>query len=139
MNRKIINASTTSIDGIKFRSKLESKMYSLLKNTTLKFSYEPYHITLVEAFFSKKPWIVRGKEHSIKQQDLTYTPDFVVFGKDTVYLIEVKGFPNDSYPIKRKLLLKWISENEYPFIFMELKNTEEMSNAIEYICKHEEG
>ena len=40
-----------------------------------------------------------------KQIDMTYTPDFKIVKGNNVIFMETKGFPNDSFPIKRKMFL----------------------------------
>lgn len=90
VNKKVKNATPTIVDGIKFRSSLEGYVYTLLKETKIPFQYEKETITFIPAFeyLGKKvrPW--------------TYTPDFTGDG----FIIEVKGWANDAFPNKWKLL-----------------------------------
>ena len=102
-NKKIINASSVEKDGIVFRSKAEERMYELLLSSGLSFKYEPLPYILFKGFYPNV-WYKGQTIHKEKVRDITYTPDFVVRGKARNYIIEVKGFPNDVYPVKRKLL-----------------------------------
>ena len=77
MNKKVINATAVSQDGIDFKSKSERTMYNLLKESGLEFCYEPKPITLLEGF-QPLPWYEGVKEHTEKIRKMTYTPDFVV-------------------------------------------------------------
>ena len=54
MNKKVINATSVSYDGINFKSKFEASIYKMLKESELKFSYEDYTITLMEGFYPTK-------------------------------------------------------------------------------------
>lgn len=88
-NKKVRNATPTEIDGIKFRSKLEAYTYTLLKKNKINAEYEKHKYELIPAF------TYMGE----KIRAITYTPDFV---GDT-FIIECKGFPNETFPIKWKL------------------------------------
>lgn len=132
MNRKIRNASKTVVDNITMRSKSEVMMYNLLKENNLNFQYEPLKITLLEGF-QPGSWLKGDKIHSHKERAVTYTPDFVVYENNCIYLIEVKGFPNDVYPLKRKLLLKWIEEQSLRYFFMEVHDVSDMKKCTKII------
>jgi hypothetical protein len=101
VNKKIKNATINEIDGIRFRSKLESYAYQRLKEAGLldMVEYEPYKITLFNGFS------LYGKKYN----PITWTPDFVVKYKtgENVFF-ELKGYPNDAWPIKRKMIQRWI-------------------------------
>ncbi len=90
-NKKVVNATPNTYDGIKFRSKLETYVYQQLKAHNLKADYEPIKFELVPAFeFCGK-----------KFRAITITPDFV--GEN--FIIEAKGHPNDAFPMKWKMFL----------------------------------
>ena len=83
------NATPNVVDGIKFRSKLESYTYKKLKEANIYADYEQHRYELLPAFdFSGK-----------KIRAITYLPDFV--GYD--FIIECKGFPNEAWPLREKL------------------------------------
>ena len=52
-------------------------------------------------------------------------------------IIEVKGYPNDTYPFKRKIFLTNLGKGLYniqqPVVFMEIHSTKELIQAIEII------
>lgn len=135
-NRKIKNATKIVVDGITVRSKSEAMMYELLKKTGLKFGYEDYTIILMDSFYPRC-WINGMKKDCSKMRSITYTPDFVVYGSERLYFIEVKGFPNDTYPIKRKLLMRFLMEKNS--IFFEVHNRKEMENCINIITEYEKS
>ena len=86
---RVKNATPNIVDGIKFRSKLESYTYKKLKEANIYADYEQHRYELLPAFeFSGK-----------KIRAITYLPDFV--GHD--FIIECKGFPNEAWPLREKL------------------------------------
>ena len=86
---RVKNATPNIVDGIKFRSKLESYTYKKLKEANIYADYEQHRYELLPAFdFSGK-----------KIRAITYLPDFV--GYD--FIIECKGFPNEAWPLREKL------------------------------------
>ena len=86
---RVKNATPNTVDGIKFRSKLESYTYKKLKEANIYADYEQHRYELLPAFeFSGK-----------KIRAITYLPDFV--GHD--FIIECKGFPNEAWPLREKL------------------------------------
>ena len=86
---RVKNVTPNIVDGIKFRSKLESYTYKKLKEANIYAEYEQHRYELLPAFeFSGK-----------KIRAITYLPDFV--GYD--FIVECKGFANESWPLREKL------------------------------------
>ena len=103
-NRKIKGATPTIVDGVQYRSKLEARCAQILKENNIPFEYEPFKIEYIPKF----------EYDGIKYRAAYYTPDFVV---DDKYILEVKGYANDVYRYKKKLvLLKLMQQNRYSFI-----------------------
>lgn len=103
VNKKVRNATPTSLDGIQFRSKLEAFTYKQLKDNKIYAEYEPTKFVLLPSFtFEGK--IVRA---------MTYTPDFV--GKN--FIIECKGRPNDVFPYKWKWFKWYLVQNNLDQIY----------------------
>ena len=103
-NRKIRGATPTIVDGVQYRSKLEARCAQILKENNIPFEYEPFKIEYIPKF----------EYDGIKYRAAYYTPDFVV---DDKYILEVKGYANDVYRYKKKLvLLKLMQQNRYSFI-----------------------
>lgn len=85
-------------DGIKFRSKLEAYCYKKLKEANIPVEYESKRYTLLPSFkFDNKT--IRA---------ITYLPDFI--GKN--FVIECKGFANESFPLREKLFKYYLTLNE---------------------------
>lgn len=131
-NKRVVNATAVSEDNIKFRSKAERTMYNLLKDSGLEFRHEPAAIELLKGFYPTHPWYEWTEERSNKVRSITYTPDFVVDGKCNTYIIEVKGFITDRYPLKRKMLLH-LMQSHTSLIFFEVHTKRDMLFCIDRI------
>ena len=110
VNKKVINATEVTIDGITYRSKLESRCAQILKENNISFEYEPLKIEYIPKF----------EYYGEKYRAAFYTPDFII---DNKYILEIKGFPNEVYRYKKKLvLLKLLKDNRYTkYRFFEIK------------------
>lgn len=116
INKKIKGATSVVIDGIKYRSKLESRCAQILKENDILFEYEPFRIEYLPKFEYK----------GTKYRAAYYTPDFVV---DNKYILEIKGYANDVYRYKKKLvLLKLLQTNTFDFV--EIKTLTELKKWI---------
>lgn len=120
INRKICGATPTEYDGIKFRSKLEARIYKYLVTKGIIPQYEVEKITLWnrDKGYFKVPYYDRVgktfKRITSKPLAITYTPDFVfIYNEVTVYL-EVKGFKNDITNYKIRLFRDWLETQNNP-------------------------
>lgn len=109
INKKIKNATPTTYNGIKFRSKLEAEVAKIFDAEGVEFQYEPFKVDLVPTF----------KYLGETIRSWTYTPDFVIFNN---IIIEVKGYANDAWPLKKKMILKHIVDEGYKFEFYEVRS-----------------
>ena len=126
VNRKIKNAKPKVYNGVTYRSGLEADMAKVLDENQVPFKYEPFKIVLLPAF----------KYLNKSLREWTYTPDFVVFNN---IIIEVKGFPNDTWGIKKKMILKHIVDSGYKYEFYEVKNKTQMVNLIKELKERNNG
>lgn len=111
------NRSGTKIeyDSIKFRSKLEVYCYKKLKEANIYAEYEQHRYTLLPSFkFDNKT--IRA---------ITYLPDFV--GKN--FVIECKGYANESFPLREKLFKYYLTKNE-PHMQYFLVKTQKQIDAL---------
>lgn len=124
-----INSKKTSYDGIEFDSLLEKQYYEHLKgrDDVKNIVLQPQFI-LMEEFYITCGRCDNGKKHSpktgniikcsrckgtgkIKRRSWRYTADFeVTYTDDTQEIIEVKGHPNERFPLVRKMF-----EHQYGF------------------------
>ena len=103
INKKVINATEVTVNGVKYRSKLEARCAQILKENNISFEYEPLKIEYIPKF----------EYYGEKYRAAFYTPDFII---DNKYILEIKGFPNEVYRYKKKLvLLKLLKDNTYRF------------------------
>lgn len=142
-NKKVRNATVVIMDGQEFKSKFEAKCYLLLKNSGLKFTHEQEHCVLLEGFQNKNvmDWKWNKKNRSFdrkpmyKARMMTYTPDFAVYTKTGKVYVESKGNPNDTFPIKYKMFLKYLSElnDGLSYEYVIVKTIEQMNDVIKKI------
>ena len=102
MNGRIQGVQETEYKGRTFRSKLEAQTAETLDKLGIPYAYEERKIELIEGF--------RSPFQKEKVRSITYKPDFEIGS----IIIECKGFETPEWKIKKKLLFKWLQENE-PF------------------------
>ena len=135
-----VQAKKISYNGISFASGLERYTYIALKKNKLYEGYESETFQIIETFnFSnisyekqangKGEYINRGSK---KILGIKYTPDFI--GKD--YIIECKGRPNESFPLRWKLFKLWLTKNNIGKILYKPQNQKEVDRTITLIKEH---
>ena len=140
--RKKTNRGGTKIsyDGINFSSGLERYTYMALKKAKLFEQYEGETFVIVEGFEftdqvyerqsnGKGEYTARGRK---KILPIKYTPDFT--GRD--YIIECKGFANESFPMRWKLFKKWVTENNIGKTLYKPQNQKEVDRTIQLILEN---
>lgn len=136
-NKKIANATRITYDNIQFKSKLEAMCYKTLKEHGIKAEYEKETFVLSPKLKPKIPFYTRGVKtpfhlHMRVIPELTYTPDFTFNYNNRHVIIEMKGFSNDTYPVKRNLFRKLIN-NKPGVVFFEIRSKSELLKAIKII------
>ena len=132
-----VQSKKISYDGISFASGLERYTYIALKKNKLYEGYESETFQIIESFQfpnisyekqanSKGEYINRGSK---KILGIKYTPDFI--GKD--YIIECKGRPNESFPLRWKLFKLWLTKNNIGKILYKPQNQKEVDLTITLI------
>ena len=119
VNKKVINATEVTVNGVKYRSKLEARCAQILKENNISFEYEPLKIEYIPKF----------EYYGEKYRAAFYTPDFII---DNKYILEIKGFPNEVYRYKKKLvLLKLLNDVNYTkYRFFEIKTITQLKQWI---------
>ena len=135
-NKKVRNATAKVYKGIKFRSKLELFTYKKLEDAGIKSLYEKKKYVLQQGFHYEsqcyEPHKTKGYiDSGYKVRDITYTPDFV--DPNGKWIIEVKGFANDVFPLKWKMFKKHLMELENPPVLYLPKNQGQVLQTIELI------
>lgn len=138
-NKKIINASPLEYDGISFKSKLEKMAYQTLKEQGFPVLYEPRKFIIWEGFRPNVPFYNKDastrmlKMDSKKVIDISYTPDLMFEYNDHLIIIEMKGFENNTYPLKKKIFRKWLESNYPNSIYFEIFTKKQLLQAIDII------
>lgn len=108
MSERIVNVHETDYNGRHFRSTLEAQTAKTLDEMGIPFAYEERKIELLEGF--------RSPFQKDKVRSITYTPDFII----GPVMLECKGFETPEWKIKKKLLFKYLQENEPDTIFYQI-------------------
>lgn len=119
MNKKVRNTKEITVDDIQFRSTLEGYTYKQLKDNGIINFYEPLSFTIIPGFTFDNS----------KVRPITYTPDFIC--PNTI--IECKGHPNESFPIRWKLFQKYLSDNNLNYKLYLVHNQKEVNEMIKTI------
>lgn len=128
-NLKVRNASTLEYNNIKFKSKLEAYCFRKLEQAGFSPLYEAERITLWEGIRLNK---IQGINGHPKLRSITYTPDIIVSKGNYKAYIEVKGYANDVYPIKKKMFLKYLEtlEDGVVYYFFEPHNERQVTQLV---------
>ena len=125
MSERIQNVShreEIEYNGRKFRSNLETQTAQVLDALGIPYQYEERKIELIEGF--KSPF---QKE---RVRACTYTPDFII----GPIMLECKGFETPEWKIKKKMLFKWLMENEPDTIFYQIHDARK--SLLEVLDRH---
>ena len=132
-----VRAKKVTFDGIKFASGLEKYMYIALKKAKIAAVYEGATFTVQDGFdFNIKSYErqANGKGEFKNRGEkkilpIKYTPDFI--GDN--FIIETKGRPNESFPIRWKLF-KHLMTKQFPgYTLYKPQNQKECDQVIELI------
>lgn len=146
MRRSKYNNNFIYYDNIKFKSKLEVNCYKIFKEKDLNPQYEPFKLIVV----NKQNIKINAYIPSIKTKEfkkinfllpITYVIDFYIKRKlkdrNVHFFIETKGIPNDTYPIKKKLLLTFLNNNyginPEDIYFFEVHNINQINECVQII------
>ena len=132
-----VQSRKISYDGHNFASGLEKYMYMALQKAKIKAKYEGETFVLLNGFHfenevyerqanSKGEFMNRGEKRILP---IKYTPDFI--GEN--FIIETKGRPNESFPIRWKLF-KHLMTKQFPgYTLYKPQNQKECDQVIELI------
>ena len=125
MSERIQNVShqkSIEYGGRKFRSSLEIQTAKVLDSLGIPYLYEEKKIILQDKF--RCPY----QKDMVRQ--VTYIPDFIIGS----IMLECKGFETPEWKIKKKLLFKWLMENEPDTIFYQIHDAKR--SLLEVLDKH---
>ena len=116
---KVRNATANVYNGIKFKSKFETYTFKTLTEANIHVEYEVKRYTILPKF--------KFGDENIRP--ITYLPDFVGDG----FIIECKGFPNDAWPLRKKLMMYYLATNEPDIQFYIVKNKKDIQDLIQHL------
>jgi hypothetical protein len=133
----LIKSKSSVVDGIKFKSQLEVYAYKELQKAQIKFKYEEDKFSLISGFLPiSESWEFRYKKFVPVQnaiRSITYTPDFTC--PNMRWVIETKGRPNESFPLRWKLFKRYIHSTGKPTLLFLPTNRAQVDVCIEQILK----
>jgi len=146
-NRKILNATPyTAPDGTVMKSKTEVRIYQALLALGITPLYEEETFVYWKgprptvAFYdmetnpnSKNYRHLR--KNMKKLVDITYTPDFTFMLDGVKIIIEVKGFENDLFPMKKKMFRAFLETLDYPVVYAEIFTKRQLLEFMEELKK----
>lgn len=119
MSEHIVGVEPKVYNGRKYRSTLEANTAQILDAMGLPWEYENKKITLQEGF--------RCQYQKEKVRSIEYIPDFTI----GPIMLETKGFETPDWKIKKKLLYKYLTENEPDAIFYMVKNHKQLLESLD--------
>ena len=132
---KVKNARKSTYDGKNFQSNLELYCYKQLEAAEVLVDYEEHTFTIFPATVypqacyegTNKKLYNKGS----KIRPITYTPDFVdPKGK---FIIETKGYANESFPLRWKLFKKHLKDNNKQYVLFMPRNKKQVDEVVELI------
>lgn len=158
VNKKIRNATQSSLGKLTFKSQLEKSVYNTLLQQGFTPQYEPVTFTLWDGFTPITPYYDKETDkQKIKRLSdgintcpskiliqkvgkvvgIRYTPDFYFNYNGLDVYIEAKGIENDIFYIKKKMFIKYLDDilvnTGRRSIYFEVYTKKQLLQAIEII------
>ena len=138
--RQITRATKVEYKGHKFASKLELHMYRMLEKEKIKVGYESHTYTLVDGFEFQSASYEKTPKNKVlhdrgnkKVLPIKYTPDFVDVNDPPRFIIECKGNPNESFPIRWKLFKRHLSDKNIKADLFMPRNQKDCAEVVKII------
>ena len=132
---KVKNAKKSTYDGKSFQSNLELYCYKQLEAAEVLVDYEEHTFTIFPATVypqacyegTSKKLYNKGS----KIRPITYTPDFV--DPNGKFIIETKGYANESFPLRWKLFKKHLKDTKQQYVLFMPRNKKQVDEVVELI------
>ena len=111
MSERIQNVHPKEYKGVMYKSTLEAETAEALDCMGLPIRYEERRLTVFEGF--------RCPFQKDKVRAVYYKPDFMVGD----IILECKGFETPEYLLKKKLIFKYLIDNEPNLVFHQIHDT----------------
>jgi len=134
---KVKNAKKSTYKGLEFKSNLELHCYKQLKTSNIDVEYEGTTFTIFPAMvyplacYEGTPKKLYNKGSKIRP--ITYTPDFV--DPNGKFIIETKGYANESFPLRWKLFKKHLKDNNKQYVLFMPRNKKQVDEVVELITQ----
>ena len=132
---KVKGAKKTSYKGIEFQSLLEKHMYKALDDEGIKVDYEKHTFTVFPGMVYPQACYEGTKaklyNKGSKIRPITYTPDFV--DPNGKWIIETKGYANESFPLRWKLFKKHLKDNNLTYVLFMPRNKAQVAEVLELV------
>ena len=136
---RIKNVKVTSVDGVKYRSRLEAFTSIELRKAGIKFDYEKEKFLLMDKFTYEGVSIEKRKKKGKLVYDqafksirsVTYVPDFT--NLENGWVIEVKGLKSDVFNLKWKLFKQYLVKNNLNYELYMPGSKKQILQTIEMI------
>ena len=141
-NRRVQNATpTVAEDGVQMRSKLEARIYNTLLNLGFNPRYEQETFIYWEGPRPTVPFYDLGKGRRLrlnmtKLVDMKYTPDIIFDYEGIKVIIEVKGYANDQFAIRKKMFRAFLETLDYPVIYAEIFTKKQLMEFLEVLKQY---
>jgi len=133
--KSMIKSKKATYNGIEFQSLLEKRMYQLLHEEEIPVEYEEHSFTVFDALvypqacYEGTPKKLYNKGSKVRS--ITYTPDFV--DPNGKWIIETKGYANESFPLRWKLFKRHLKENNLAYVLFMPRNKTQCLEVLELI------
>jgi hypothetical protein len=112
INKKVRNATKIEYKGIVFDSKLELCFYKLCESNKIEVQLKNKYVIMPKFRYNNENY-----------REIVMFPDFYLPKYD--FIIETKGYENDVFPIKKKLLMYHLHNTNSSSQYFILKNQKE--------------
>ena len=132
---KVKGVKKTVYKGIEFQSLLEKHMYKALDDEGIKVDYEKHTFTVFPGMVYPQACYEGTKTRlynkGSKIRPITYTPDFV--DPNGKWIIETKGYANESFPLRWKLFKKHLKDNNLTYVLFMPRNKAQVAEVLELV------
>tara|TARA_Y100000361_G_scaffold141314_1_gene146262 strand:- start:170 stop:604 length:435 start_codon:yes stop_codon:yes gene_type:complete len=132
---KVKGVKKTVYKGIEFQSLLEKHMYKALDDEGIKVDYEKHTFTVFPGMVYPQACYEGTKtklyNKGSKIRPITYTPDFV--DPNGKWIIETKGYANESFPLRWKLFKKHLKDNNLTYVLFMPRNKAQVAEVLELV------
>ena len=124
MSGRIQGVQQKEYKGVKYKSILEADTAEALDLMGLPIRYEEKAFTIIEGF--------RCPFQKVKVRSTEYIPDFWVGS----IILECKGFETPEWKLKRKLVFKYLMENEPDVVFYQINKHHWKKDLLQALDNH---